>query len=113
MEGLTQIGIGWEVGVPSGWGTYGLKLSLDLVRRGITPALFFVDPKLAAEPPPALKYAVAQGQAWHQRFRAGPVRADFPMLHALGDQLEFFPAVRGLRGMANIAIAFCESAIVP
>src|SRR3954469_19364088 len=113
MTRFSGMGIGWEVGVPSGWGMYGLNLSLELVRRGIPPALFLVHPKLAADPPAALAAAVARGSEWHTAFREGAVTLDFPMVHALGDQLEFFPALRRLRGRPMVGVAFCESAIVP
>src|SRR5947209_6174544 len=113
MSKFSGIGIGWEIGVPSGWGMYGLNLSLELVRRAIAPVLFFTDPALTAAPPAPLLEAIERGRAWHQRFRAGPVSLEIPMLHALGDQLEFFPVVRGLSGRPNIGIAFCESAVIP
>jgi glycosyltransferase involved in cell wall biosynthesis len=113
MAAFSEIGIGWEIGVLSGWGMYGLNLSLDLVRRGIAPALFFVNRDFAAAPPPALTHAVAQSRRWSAAFQAGPVALPFPMLHALGDRLEFFAGLRGLTGTANIGVAFCESATVP
>jgi hypothetical protein len=30
---ITQVGIGWEVGVPGGWGTYGVNLGVELARK--------------------------------------------------------------------------------
>ncbi len=33
--GITEIGIGWQVGVPSGWGTYGTNLAAELARRSL------------------------------------------------------------------------------
>ena len=39
---FAQVGIGWEVGVPSGWGTYGVNLAVELARKGIEPALFLI-----------------------------------------------------------------------
>src|SRR3954470_22368813 len=98
MSGFSGIGLGWEVGVPSGWGMYGLNLSLELVRRGIEPAIFFAYPGLAASPPPALVEAIKRGRDWYRFFSAGRLALDFPMLHALGDQLEFFLPFRGLSG---------------
>jgi len=113
MVSFSGVGIGWEVGVPSGWGMYGLNLSLELVRRGIEPALFFASPGLAAAPPPALVRAVERSGDWFSAFRAGPVALDFPMLHALGDGLATFPEFRNLRGRPNVGIPFCESAVIP
>ena len=113
MASFSGVGIGWEVGVPSGWGMYGLNLSLELVRRGIEPALFFTNPDLAAAPPAALAQAVERGGEWFRAFSAGPVALDFPMLHALGDELATFPEFRNLRGRPNVGIPFCESAVIP
>ena len=31
---LTRLGIGWQIGVPSGWGTYGVNLAVELTRLG-------------------------------------------------------------------------------
>ena len=104
MGPLQRIGIGWEIGLPSGWGMYGLNLALDLRRRGIDPALFFVADTLRRLPPPALQAAV--GMAW-------PATVDFPFLQALGDRLDFPDQVRGLKGTPTIGVAFCESAVIP
>jgi glycosyltransferase involved in cell wall biosynthesis len=113
MAAFSEIGIGWEIGVLSGWGMYGLNLCLELVRRGVSPALFFVNRTFAAAPPPALAEAVADSRKWFAAFEAGPVALPFPMLHALGDQLAFFSGMRGLKGTCNVGVAFCESATVP
>ncbi len=111
MGTLQRIGIGWEVGVPSGWGMYGLNLALDLQRRGIDPALFFVAEGLRRQPPPAL--AAAVDEPWHEAWRKGPVTVDFPLLQALGDRLDLPDQVRNLKGAPTIGVAFCESAIIP
>lgn len=34
--------IGWQVGVPSGWGTYGLNLALQLTDKGVEVGLPFL-----------------------------------------------------------------------
>ena len=36
-EGFSQIGIGWQVGVPSGWGTYGTNLAYELAKDSGKP----------------------------------------------------------------------------
>src|SRR5579872_4107871 len=95
---LKRLGIGWEVGVPSGWGTYGLALARGLVRRNIEPALFFVASALVNQPDPDLAPALAQHPHWNEAFRRGPVSTDFPLLHALGDELDFPQALRRLHG---------------
>ena len=108
---MQRIGIGWEVGVPSGWGMYGLNLALDLRRRGIDPALFFVAKGLRRQPPPAL--AAAVGEPWPEAWRKGLVAVDFPLLQALGDRLDLPDQVRGLKGTPTVGVVFCESAVIP
>jgi glycosyltransferase involved in cell wall biosynthesis len=112
-NGMTQIGIGWEVGLPSGWGMYGLNLALDLVRRGIAPALIFVADAVRASPPPALGNAVREGLGLQARFREGPLALDFPLLQALGDRLDLADQVQGLTGAPTLGVVFCESAVIP
>lgn len=107
MGPLQRIGIGWEVGLPSGWGMYGLNLALDLRRRGSDPALFFVAEALRRQPPPALAAAVSE--AWDNR----PATVGFPLLLALGDRLDLPDQVRGFTGTPTIGVAFCESAVIP
>ena len=107
------IGIGWEVGLPSGWGMYGLNLALDLVRRGIDPAVIFPAAVLTADPPPALAAAVGKGAGWQARLREGPLALDFPLLLALGDQLDLPDQLVGLTGAPTVGVAFCESAVIP
>ena len=108
-----RIGIGWEVGLPSGWGMYGLNLALVLKRRGMDPALFFTADTLGRQPPTELKDAVAAGEDWHKAFRKGPLALDFPLLQALGDRLDLPDQLRGLTGTPTIGVAFCESAVIP
>lgn len=108
---MAGIGIGWEVGLPSGWGMYGLNLALDLARRGIDPAVLFPAAVLSANPPPALTGAIAQGPVWQERARRGAL--DFPLLLALGDQLDLPAQLAGLTGAPTLGVAFCESAVIP
>jgi glycosyltransferase involved in cell wall biosynthesis len=104
---LERIAIGWEVGLPSGWGMYGLNLALDLVRRGIDPALLFVAESLRGHPPPVLAAAIARG---HRPYGSA---LDFPLLQALGDRLDLPDQLRGLTGQPTVGVAFCESAVIP
>src|SRR5687768_13802494 len=110
-----QIGIGWQVGVASGWGTYGTNLAVELVGRGIEPVLFFVADPLTLTPAQAA--AVAEPLARHASWRAarakGDVTAGFPILHALGDKLDFPPILRALHGAPDIGVVFFESATIP
>lgn len=111
----TDLGIGWQVGVASGWGTYGTNLAVELVRRGIRPALFFVADPLRASPAQAglLAESLAQSEKWQDARRAGEVHANFPILHALGDKLDFPPVLQALHGTPDIGVVFFESAVIP
>lgn len=112
---VSDIGIGWQVGVPSGWGTYGTNLAVELVRRGIRPALFFVaDPlRMRADHEALLAEPLARHGDWARARRAGPVRTDFPILHALGDRLDWPSALQALHGKPDIGAVFFESAVIP
>lgn len=110
---MTAIGIGWEVGLPSGWGMYGLNLALDLVRRGMDPAVIFPAAVLAADPPPALAGASGKARAWQAQLRQGALALDFPVLLALGDRLDLPRQIEALTGTPTVGVAFCESAVIP
>ncbi len=112
---FSQVGIGWEVGVPSGWGTYGANLAVELARRAIAPALFLVSSPLNL--PDAqidlLRPALAKQGAWLAAARRGGLKLDFPMLLALNDGLDFFDLLAGVRGAPTVGIPFFESAVIP
>ncbi len=112
---LTRLGIGWQIGVPSGWGTYGVNLAVELTRRKIAPELFFLARSLTltAAQQQALSAPLAKQPEWFAAYQRGAVDLDFPMLHALGDQIDFPEMVRGLKGRPNVGVVFFESATVP
>lgn len=110
------IGIGWQVGVPSGWGTYGVNLALELARRGIAPEIFSIAQRLTLRPEDA---AVLDP---HLRRQAGnrarvtadaPLALDYPFLHALGDKFAFGGPLTSVHGRPDIALTFFESAQIP
>jgi len=110
-----QIGIGWQVGVASGWGTYGTNLAVEFVGRGIDPALFFIADPLNLTPvqAAALQGPLARHARWREARVKGEVKTDFPILHALGDKLDFPPILRALHGAPDIGVVFFESATIP
>ncbi len=115
QSALREIGIGWQIGVASGWGTYGTNLAVELMARGVSPALFFVaDPlRLNDGQAQALAAPLARHADWRVARQKGPVSLDFPMLHALGDKLDFPPVLQGLHGKPDIGVVFFESAVIP
>lgn len=111
---FSQVGIGWTIGMPSGWGTYGVNLAVELARKGIEPAIFLVSPEMRVRRPQMdlLQPALVKQQEWRARSRAGNLTLDFPMLLSLNDGLEFFDALSGTRGAPNVGIPFFESATI-
>ena len=111
----TRLGIGWQIGVPSGWGVYGVNLALELARRDITPEIFFSQPNIALtlEQARVLGPHLARQPANLTRFKAGSVSLDAPMLHALGDQLDLPDQLATLSGKPDIGVVFFESAQIP
>jgi glycosyltransferase involved in cell wall biosynthesis len=115
MGDFAEVGIGWEVGVPSGWGTYGVNLAVELARMGIAPALFLVSSKtnLPAEQLESLRPALTKQRARLTAARAGGLPLDFPMLYSLGDGLDFEDVLMGARGSPQVGVPFFESATIP
>ena len=109
-----RIAIGWQIGVPSGWGTYGVNLATQLALKGVTPTLFFVAqrPTLTADQAAILGPALAEHPRWAVAARS-PAEFDFPILHALGDKLDWPEMLSGLRGRPDIGVVFFESAVIP
>jgi glycosyltransferase involved in cell wall biosynthesis len=110
-----RIGIGWQLGVPSGWGTYGVNLAIELARRGIAPEIFFAvaRPTLTLAQAGLLMPHLQRQPANLARFQAGDGRLDAPLLHALGDRLELPDALAALAGAPELGLVFFESAVIP
>jgi glycosyltransferase involved in cell wall biosynthesis len=115
MGTLRKLGIGWQLGVPSGWGTYGVNLALELVARGIEPELFFksADLALSSAAMERLSPALARQPDNIAAFKSQGGRFDYPILHALGDKLAQPPFMQPLRGAPDIGVVFFESATIP
>jgi glycosyltransferase involved in cell wall biosynthesis len=114
-EGFSKIGIGWQIAVPSGWGTYGTNLTVTLAARGIEPVLFLLASKLRVTQAQIdlLRPLVARQKEWYDAAQRGGLVVDFPLLHPMGDGLKFHDILNGLRGRPNVAIPFFESAVIP
>ncbi|MBL8630426.1 MAG: glycosyltransferase family 4 protein [Rhodospirillaceae bacterium] len=115
MGTVRKLGIAWQVGVPSGWGTYGLNLALALADRGVAPELFFkaADLQLPEADAARLGSALARQPENYAAFRARAGPFAFPMLHALGDKLDLPAPLQALRGAPDIGVVFFESAVIP
>jgi glycosyltransferase involved in cell wall biosynthesis len=111
----TRLGIGWQIGVPSGWGVYGVNLALELSRLGVAPEIFFSQPQIAltAEQAARLGPHLLRQPANFAQFKVGPVKLEAPMLHALGDKLDLPDQLVTLSGRPDIGVVFFESAVLP
>ncbi len=114
MVSFSHVGIGWTVGVPSGWGTYGANLAYELARRGIEPAIFMLSPELRMTKMQldTLRPAILRLGEWSGAAKAGGLKVDFPLLLALNDDLSFFDLLSGARGHPMVGVPFFESAVI-
>jgi glycosyltransferase involved in cell wall biosynthesis len=108
------LGIGWQVGVPSGWGTYGLNLAIQLARKGVEPALLYVAerPSLTQAQADVLVPLMQRHAAWARQMKEQGT-FDFPVLYALGDALSQPPEFVNLKGRPEVGVVFFESGVVP
>jgi glycosyltransferase involved in cell wall biosynthesis len=113
MSTFTQMGIGWQLGIASGWGTYGVNLAVQLARRGIVPALLSLAQhlELTKDQATALKAAIVEHKRWAKLLFRG-ANLPFPILHGLGNDLNIQMPFQGLRGRPNVGVVFFESAAI-
>jgi glycosyltransferase involved in cell wall biosynthesis len=110
---IDRLGIGWTVGLKSGWGTYGLNLAVQCALKGVKPAILTLAPEPAVTEAQAavLQPALAEYPKWNEVFSRGSGDLNFPLLHALGDKLDFPPT--GYKGRPDIGVVFFETAVIP
>lgn len=115
MHRFTDLGIGWQGGVASGWGTYGVNLAVEAVKHGISPALFFRAAGLALTDTQAaaLKGPLERYPYWRDLRERDAVDVPFPVLYALGDKLDLPPQLERLKGRPELGVVFFESATIP
>ncbi|MBF0356628.1 MAG: glycosyltransferase family 4 protein [Alphaproteobacteria bacterium] len=99
---MRQIGLDWPVSSYAGWGVFGLHLCLALIRRGTAAPVLFHPPQLDLTPAQARLFEPV-------RVRELPAsrHVDFPVLHALGNQLCDFGL---LSGTGDAGLVFFEDA---
>jgi tetratricopeptide (TPR) repeat protein/glycosyltransferase involved in cell wall biosynthesis len=109
------IGIGWQVGLMTGWGVYGLNLTLQLLRSPSHRPMLLIPPSVTSgmmNPlhQVLLQPAIAQQQNLQGILASYPdkqIALDKPILHALGKDFasKLLPKVSGDR---NIGVVFFE-----
>lgn len=109
---MKSIAIAWEVGVESGWGTYGTNLAVEAQKRGIRPDLFYVSSRLTLDPlrRRLLSSALARC-ATNRRLMDLQDSVDHraPVLHALGDRLNIPSYAARLHGAPDVGVVFFEN----
>lgn len=106
--------IGWQVGVPSGWGTYGLNLAVQLSEKGIGVGLPFLAQTLNVTS--GQNALLAEALKAHSKYAGLSVTEQHvpsAFLRALGDGLDFPPFLDDWSGRPDIGVVFFESAQVP
>ena len=108
--------IGWQVGIASGWGTYGLNLASQLALKGYEVGLPFLAPtlKVTENQGRTLKAALANHKQYVSKMRgSGGLHLRSPFLRAMGDGLDFPPFLDAWSGSPDVGVVFFESAQVP
>ncbi|MSO99324.1 MAG: glycosyltransferase [Rhodospirillaceae bacterium] len=111
-----RLGIGWQVGVQSGWGVYGVNLALELAKRGIAPEIFFTaaNVTLRQDQAPVLGPHLERQRANSGLLTTdGILNLDYPFLHALSDKLGLPGTLARVHGKPDIGVVFFESATIP
>jgi len=108
--------IGWQVGVPSGWGTYGLNLAVQLTAKGIEIGLPFLADTLTVTP--AQNDLLRPALENHPDFAAlarssNDKTVNSVFLRSLGDGFDFPPFLESWTGQPDVGVVFFESAQVP
>ncbi|MEO2004920.1 MAG: hypothetical protein ABGY41_12565 [Candidatus Poribacteria bacterium] len=114
----TPVGIGWQLSMLTGWGVYGMNLSLQLEARGRLLPAPLVKPLMQGAFSPLHRVAIAPIVARFNEVAAAldsggkRVECPYPVLHAVGDNLERLRATEHVSGTANIAMAFFEDSAI-
>ncbi len=111
-----RLGIEWQIGVPSGWGTYGFNLLVQMVRLGHSPVPLVIDPSLRVDP--LTDRLLERAMLDHARAKRiidlhGEAHLPYPVLFGIGDQLTFFRCPDSVSGSPSLGVVFLESATIP
>ncbi|MDY7023328.1 MAG: glycosyltransferase, partial [Cyanobacteriota bacterium] len=99
-----QVGICWPIGMQSGWGTYGLNLTLELLKTTVQPILLAGIANLESLLPThqsQLKSLLQQQEKLTQPL-------NFPLLCALGNQLGTSQEIEAITSSQKIGLIFFE-----
>lgn len=99
---MKKLGLDWPVSSYTGWGVFGLHLCLALLRRQQAGPVLFHPPQIDPTPmqAEAFKDVIVEKIPLSRR-------VDFPVLHALGNQLQDLGVVEGV---GDAGLVFFEEA---
>lgn len=111
---MTPIGLAWELSSVTGWGLYGLQLTLQLLRRDDTrPELFKQPGQLAPGPltAAALAPVLQRQRQWFAKVQQSrsPQRVGFPVLKTLQSDLSAMGAGAWFFGEPDVGVVFFEN----
>lgn len=111
---MNRLAINWKIGLPTGWGVYGINLAVELVRKKVTPVILESNSELDIT---ALMWRLLQQPLQEYRTLGPSVergqRLECPVLQPLGDRLEFPSRLERYCGTPDIGVVFFEHVDIP
>jgi tetratricopeptide (TPR) repeat protein/glycosyltransferase involved in cell wall biosynthesis len=113
---ITGIGISWPVSVTSGWGIYGMNLTLQLLRNPAWEVALLVPPSITSESinplhKSLLSPVVEKQKSFQELVTANSdkqITCNFPVLYALGNNLASSGIENQITSACQIGVIFFE-----
>jgi glycosyltransferase involved in cell wall biosynthesis len=110
---FSSFGVGWRLSSVSGWGVYGLNLSLQLFRKGREPVLLLPPHRLVLDSWQGHRLAPAFRRQHHllevlQKGGIDVLELDYPVLHALRNGIQPALSEQAFHGAGNAGVIFFE-----
>ncbi|MEG4588135.1 tetratricopeptide repeat protein [Microcoleus sp. MOSTC5] len=113
---ITGIGISWPVSITSGWGIYGMNLTLQLLRNSAWEVALLVPPSITSESinplHKSLLLPVVEKQKYFQELVTAnsdkQITCNFPVLYALGNNLASSGVENQITSASQIGVIFFE-----
>ena len=116
---LTGIGISWPVSVSSGWGIYGMNLTLQLLRNPAWEVALLAPPSISEIINPLHKSlllpVVEKQKDFHKLVTANSdkqINCNFPVLYALGNNLASSGIENQITSDSQVGVIFFEDTII-
>ncbi len=113
---ITGIGISWPVSVTSGWGIYGMNLTLQLLRNPAWEVALLVPPSITSESinplhKSLLSPVVEKQKSFQELVTANSdkqITCNFPVLYALGNNLASSGIENQITSACQVGVIFFE-----